>query len=364
MVTDTPTVLIVDDKEQNLQVAAGTLAVLGYEIMLATSGAEAFERLAARKPDLILLDILMPEMDGLQVCRELKGSPANKDIPVIFLSARSETNDVVLALESGGVDYITKPFKRAELLSRVRTHIELQRSRNRLKELVAQREDFIATLAHDLKNPLSALQLSGALLSERKAELPEKLQSLAESISNSSKAANSLLGSILDDVAAASTSEFHPPKANDLSASITTVVSQHLPLANEKEITLTHEIRDDIPPTLFAPQALDQILSNLISNAIKFSPQGGTVHLEAFVSTNGGHIIRVTDSGPGFTEADRERIFDKFVRLSARPTGGEKSTGLGLAIAKRLADQQGAELTLEPSEAGEGAIFVLALSPA
>src|ERR1700704_2120145 len=132
--TNTGCLLVVDNQESNIQVVGAALGRLGFEILPANSGAQAFQRLAVRRPDLILLDLLMPEMDGFEVCRRIRENPEWTEIPIIFLSAADNKDMVVRALEGGGVDYVMKPFDTAELISRVRTHLALKTTRDRLKQ--------------------------------------------------------------------------------------------------------------------------------------------------------------------------------------------------------------------------------------
>ena len=132
---NTGCLLVVDDQESNIQIVGATLGKLGFEILPATGGLQAFQRLAVRRPDLILLDLLMPEMDGFEVCRRIRENLDWAEIPIIFLSSADDKGLIVRALESGGVDYITKPFNHAELVTRVRTHLALKRARDALKQL-------------------------------------------------------------------------------------------------------------------------------------------------------------------------------------------------------------------------------------
>ncbi|MFT5110634.1 MAG: two-component system sensor histidine kinase/response regulator, partial [Pseudoalteromonas tetraodonis] len=157
--TTTGTVLVVDDQERNVQVLGTTLSNAGFQVMAASGGQQALKRVAAHVPDLVLLDILMPGMDGFEVCKRLQSDPETAGLPVIFISAADEGDVIVRALAAGGVDYVTKPFNSDELLARVRTHIELKRSRDVMRNLISQREEFIAMMAHDLKSPLGGAKL-------------------------------------------------------------------------------------------------------------------------------------------------------------------------------------------------------------
>ena len=170
----TETILIVDDQEENLRSVGNVLTMMRSEVMLASNAEEAFQQLFKRTPDLILLDVMMPETDGLAVCRRIKTNIQWADIPVIFLSADDDKNIVVQALETGGVDYVTKPFNRAELVSRVRTQLALKQARDRLHALAEDKDEILGILAHDLKNSLAGMKLSAGLLQSRKTEMPPR----------------------------------------------------------------------------------------------------------------------------------------------------------------------------------------------
>ena len=175
-----PLILIVDDIPKNLQVLSSILSFEGYQISFASSGSQALNIIETSLPDLILLDIMMPIMDGYEVCKILKSNPRTKDIPIIFLTGKVEAEDIVHGLKIGAVDYITKPFNSAELLSRVHTHIELKLSRDaivkynyeleeskkQLLELNASKDKFFSIIAHDLRSPFTGFIGLSQLLSE------------------------------------------------------------------------------------------------------------------------------------------------------------------------------------------------------
>src|SRR5438105_10835989 len=170
-------ILVVDDVSKNLQVVGTMLRNQGYDVMPATSGRQALERVALEVPDLILLDLMMPEMDGLEVCRRLKAEPLTEQIPIIFLTASNEMEHLVKGFEVGAVDYVTKPFNPPELLARVRTHLELKHARQRLREMNDEKNEFMGIAAHDLRSPLNAIKgysemvLEDAKLDPEQAEL-------------------------------------------------------------------------------------------------------------------------------------------------------------------------------------------------
>ena len=180
-------ILVVDDQPANIQIVGAVLGNLGYEIIPASDGATALKRVALRPPDLILLDLLMPGMGGCEVCLRLKENPDWKDIPVIFLSAADDKDLIVRALDSGGVDYITKPFNQAELISRVRTQLALKAARDQLKQLAEDKDELLGILAHDLKNYLGGINMSAELMSGQiKRFNDERLTQLSENMLRSS----------------------------------------------------------------------------------------------------------------------------------------------------------------------------------
>src|SRR5271169_1128192 len=176
-------ILVVDDQPANIQIVGSVLGKLGHEIIPASDGATALKRVALRMPDLILLDLLMPGMGGCEVCEQLKRNPDWKDIPVIFLSAAGDKDLIVRALDAGGVDYITKPFNHAELISRVRTQLALKTARDQLKQLAEDKDELLGILAHDLKNHLGGMNMSAELLRNRIERFhDERLTQLSENI--------------------------------------------------------------------------------------------------------------------------------------------------------------------------------------
>jgi signal transduction histidine kinase len=169
------TILVADDVVKNLQVIGTMLRNAGYEVMPATSGRQALERVRAQLPDLVLLDLMMPEMDGLEVCRHLKEDTLTRQIPIIFLKASNEMEHLVKGFAAGAVDYVTKPFNPPELLARVRTHIELTQARERLRELNEEKNEFMGIVAHDLRNPLGAVQGYAEMITAEAQDLPRPI---------------------------------------------------------------------------------------------------------------------------------------------------------------------------------------------
>ena len=354
-----PRLLIVDDQKTNLKIIGDILEKFGFDIILASDGDEALVLLGRSPVDLVLLDVLMPGRDGFEVCRMIRTHPQWSDIPVIFLSAADDKNLIVRALEVGGVDYVTKPFNKAELISRVRTHIALKLARDSMKQLAEDKDELLGILAHDLKNHLGGMKMSAELLHERsKKQADPRLEQMAGNIRTSTHQMLAFVQEFLANSAA----------DRDISLNVepiwlhqvtSTAVQNYTEAARRKGIMLLHEGVVD-GPVAGDRKALDQVLDNLLSNAIKFSPPGKTIRVSVQPGRFGGAICRVADEGPGFTEEDKLNMFNRYRRLSARPTAGEPSTGLGLSIVKKLVEDMGGQIQCDTVH-GAGATFIISL---
>ena len=357
-------ILVVDDQPANVQVVGAVLGRLGHEIIPASDGATALRRLALRLPDLILLDLLMPEMDGCEVCRRLKKNPEWSSIPVIFLSAADDKDFVVRALESGGVDYITKPFNQAELVSRVHTQLSLKYARDRLKQLAEDKDELLGILAHDLKNHLGGMQMSAQLLNERLSRGPGADARTAQLADNMQRTSGQLLAFVKEFLANAAADHglALQPGAVNFSEAAATAVQQYEEAARHKQLEMHTDFSVTGTTVLADATALDQVLDNLLSNALKFSPPGRSIAVR--VRVDAGFVeCSIEDHGPGFTDEDKARMFRRYTRLSARPTGGEPSSGLGLSIVRKLVLAMGGELICE-SAPGAGTTFIVRLPAA
>lgn len=358
-----PTIMVVDDQPRNMKIVSELLSLsMGYEITQAGSGEQALAQLEDSIPDLILLDVMMPDMDGVETCKLIKENPALADIPIIFLSAADDKNLIVQALESGGVDYVTKPFSRAELLTRVRTHLALKLARDSLKALAEDKDELLGILTHDLKNHLGGMQMSAQLLHDRMERQPADGKSLhlVDNILLNTAQMLAFVKEFLANNMAERTLQFSAETVN-LSQAAWHAVKQYQLTAERKDIKLVCDLTPAANSMISAdPIALKQVLDNLLSNAIKFSPSGKSIYIS--VSPINGDCVEccIRDEGPGFTDEDKAHMFRRYARLSARPTGGEPSTGLGLSIVKKLIEAMHGHLLLE-STLGQGAAFIVRL---
>ncbi len=354
-----PTILIVDDVPENLQVLAGHLVGAGHEVISAVSGPRALEILARRRVDLVLLDIMMPDMDGFEVCRGLKANPKTADIPIMFITARADSEDVVDGLQLGAVDYITKPFKLLELLARVRTHLELKQTRDLLRQANAEKNRFIGMVSHDMRgfcgNVISISNLAASAPATDQAPLLEDLGIEAEHMLT---LAENLLnvdaleaGEIKLDPRPVALAEIFAFARNSLEIS-----------ARAKRIRI--ELPAHLPETeaLADRTALRQVITNYLSNAVKYSPEGSRIRLAV---TRAADRIRaeVIDQGPGLTPEQQEKLFQPYTRLGQTSSGHQHSAGLGLFLVRKLAHAMGGRVGCH-SEPGKGSTFFVELPAA
>jgi two-component system sensor histidine kinase/response regulator len=257
------------------------------------------------------------------------------------------------------VDYITKPFNRAELISRVRTQLALKFAHDQLKQLAEDKDELLGILAHDLKNHLGGMAMSAKLLHERVAHLGDtRSNQLAENILESDEKLLAFVKEFLANAAADRGVPFKPSAVN-FTESAAGTVRQYQEIARRKKLKIETDFRAYDAMVFADPHALDQVLDNLLSNAMKFSPPGKKVSVS--VHRNNGHVdCLIRDEGPGFTEEDKARMFRRYGRLSARPTGNEPSTGLGLSIVRKLVRAMNGELVCE-SDPGNGTSFTVRL---
>lgn len=356
-------ILVVDDQESNVRVLSDMLGQLGFGIIATTAGEQALKCLSGQQVDLILLDVLMPEMDGFEVCSRIRMQPQFAGIPIVFLSAADDKAFIVRALEAGAVDYVTKPFNQAELASRVKTHLALKRARDSLHQLAEDKDELLGILAHDLKNHLGGMQMSAQLMRDRANEMDDKrLKRMSSNILDASNQMFSFVNEFLANIAADREPALNL-EASSFSAAAAAAVQRYSIAAQSKSITFHESYPTEAPLVMSDQRALDQVFDNLVSNAVKFSPPDKSIWISIERVSGGIPECRVRDEGPGCSESDRAEMFRRYQRLSARPTAGEPSIGLGLSIAKRHVDAMKGSLRCE-SEPGRGATFILRLPPA
>lgn len=353
-----PLVLVVDDQEANIRLMGQVLGAAGFDVMPALSGSQALQRLRAQAPDTILLDMRMPGMDGFAVLQRLQHDPELADIPVVFVTAAHERELVVQALEAGAADYITKPFVAEELVARVRVHAQAKQLRDRLRRAIREREEMAGMVAHDLKNPLFTIALKAGVLREQ-ADDPERVRTLAGRIEAAAQRTMEFVSNYLEQRADVELRRGYQPAVCDSALLLQVLEREFDTVLANKQQRLQREAAE-LEPVLADVEAFGVVMRNLISNASKYAPAGSTITLACRRGRPGHQQFAVLDEGPGVPEAERPRLFQRFQRLSAQPTAGESSTGLGLAAALTEARWMGGELWYEDAPGG-GACFVLEL---
>ncbi|WPJ95632.1 hybrid sensor histidine kinase/response regulator [Coraliomargarita algicola] len=362
----TPKVLIVDDEPQNLRLVGEILRRADISFILALDGQEALDAVATEKPDLILLDVMMPRMDGFAVCANLKKSPDTASIPIIFLSAASSPAEVVSGFTAGAVDYIKKPFVREELLARVYTHLRLSATQRQLDAESKAKAELIARLAHDIKNPSGAIKgLSKYIIDELKhcqhENLPEIL-SMAQLIQDSADGMTDLVIGILDEARrSAHSNENSVTETIQVAEVIEYLLQLNSLSAREKDIdidfTNTHPAQVAI-----SRRILVEMFDNLLNNAIKYSSEGANIQVrlkspQLFAS---GMRFEVIDQAPTITAEKRAGLFSPFAQGDSKNTV-EASHGVGLSIVQRLVKMHAGKLGVEAREQGDGNRFYIEL---
>ncbi|MFN3428406.1 MAG: response regulator [Candidatus Sericytochromatia bacterium] len=358
MLTDPGTILVVDDTALNRDMLSRRLRREGHTVVVAEGGAEALAALAREAFDLVLLDVMMPVMDGLEVLASLRRSHSLAELPVIMVTARDQSADMVEALALGANDYVAKPIDFPVLLARVRTQLALRRL-SRLKD------EFLAIASHDLKNPLSEVYGAASLIEamSRPGEpMPPQAHDLLGLVRRGARRMQGLIEDFLDGHALTDGQLALGAEAVDLTELAFDMAEANQAYAVTKGVTLWIEPDSASPLGLGDRRRLVQVVQNLVDNAIKFCPPGAKVTLRTALR-DGRVVLEVADTGPGLTEADLAQVFQKYARLSNRPTGNESSTGLGLAQCRQLMRAMNGELAVRTAPQG-GAVFWLTLPEA
>jgi signal transduction histidine kinase len=355
----TATVLLVDDTPTNLSVLIDYLNEFGFEILIAVDGEGALTAARAGNPDLILLDIMMPGMDGYETCKRLKEDPLTKEIPIIFISALSESMDKVKGFSSGGVDYITKPFQQDEVLARINTHLTLQQQKKELAELNTTKDKFFSIISHDMRGIFTPIVGSSDLIKRMVTKYEDdRLKKFTNNLSTSVRNALKLFENLLDwSRLQQGRMTFEPKKL-----SLTELVSQTVDLFSEHQKTKNIQIVNNIIEIYHVSgdaNMIKTIIRNLVSNALKFTHSGGTITINAkkkeeFIE------IAVSDSGVGMTSEKLNELFTLQKSKSNKGTDGERGTGLGLILCKDFVEKHGGKIWVN-SIVGKGTTFEFSL---
>jgi two-component system sensor histidine kinase/response regulator len=305
--------------------------------------------------DLILLDVMMPVMGGFEVCRKIKGSEKTKNIPIIFLTARTDDEAIEKGFALGGVDYITKHFSPVELIARVRTHIDLRKREKELLDLNNTKDMLLSIISHDLKTPFFNIMGLGDLLLKGFDEYDDAMKKeLIGNMVESSRISHNLLDNLLNWIRVQTGKMKCSPQIVSLNKPVNEVYDLLETQLKNKNVNYRSEIGDDIQ--VFADiNMLQTIIRNLLTNAIKYTPRGGTVIIKA-EAVNNRVEVKVMDTGIGITADKLDNLFQPANILSTPGTEGEPGTGFGLILIKEFVEQNKGEIEVE-SRPGERTAF-------
>ncbi len=394
-------IMVVDDNYNNLRLLSGMLMEKGYLVKSAISGAFALQSVQVTLPDLILLDIKMPEIDGYEVCRQLKIDERTRDIQVIFISAMEEIKDKVKAFAVGGVDYITKPFQHDEVIARVATHmaichmqkriknqnarleieiierkkaqeelgnanealkhnaLELEEANRNLQEADRLKTIFLAGMSHELRTPLnSIIGFTGIMLQGMSGEINEEQEKQLKMVESS---ANHLLGLINDllDVAKIEAGRVEPSIEEFVLDDIIEEIKEiFLPTMKEKNLEFKTNVQEGIILKT-DKRRVKQVLMNFLSNAVKFTDHGN-IRITVKMPGNEKVEINIADTGIGIKEEDMDKLFQPFLQIPISIIKRHEGTGLGLHLSWKLADLLGGSVSAK-SDSGKGSEFTFML---
>lgn len=365
---DQSRILVVDDDEIIRKLLRRVLERSGFLVDEAASGEAAFDQIVAHPPDLILLDVVMDGMDGFSTCRKIKCSEEMKEVPVIFVTGRSDTGSIVEGLDAGGSDYITKPINRHEALARIRNHLKMRALMKCQREFIdglkkanLAKNRIIGIASHDLRNPIASIRGLSEFLEEAGPLNPDQLE-IADTIQSTADSMLHLVDELLDISVIESGEERTEREACSISKIVASSLNIYQFTASKKSIDLVLEDKGDIPERLMLDKMqVRRLVDNVLSNAVKYSPNNTAVNVTL---ERDGDLVKITvqDEGPGIPEAEMHKLFTDFGKTSVQPTGNETSTGLGLSICKKIVESHHGRIYAANRKDGTGAVFTIEFS--
>lgn len=359
-------ILLVDDEPRNLDVLEGFLYGSGYELVRASSGEEALGCIAATPFDLVLLDVMMPDMDGLDVCRRIKEADGTRFMPVIIITSLYQKEDRIAAIKAGADDFITKPVDKSELSARVKSLLrvkslsdELEMKYREVLKLQELKDNFLHMIVHDFKNPLTGMVgyldlLSGAMNSN----CHDKCHRYVQNARNSTIKIKGMVQDLLDLCRL----EEHRLHLKKEGASLAQLIKDNIeelqkPIIDNKlsvDVEGAEDLRISVDRALFS-----RVIGNILQNAIRYSPREGEIIFRA-EEREGEAVISISDQGPGLPEEALERVFEKFYQVEAKDKGTRSGVGLGLAFCDLVCKAHGGNIKAA-NNPGRGCAFIITL---
>lgn len=355
---NTPTVMIVDDEPLARDIIEGFLFREKYNLQFAASGKEALANIPAVDPDLILLDVMMPDLDGFEICRRLKAQSQWQHVPIILITVLDSKEDLARGLDAGADDFLYKPVNDIELRARVRSMLRIKKQYDQLKTTLRLREDMTNMIAHDLRNPLTTIIGYCSLLMIQSNCSPKDRNKIEE-IQTHALRLNSMLNDMLIMAKMESQHLLLNPASVDLNNLVQHVKTIFEPFAQLSKVTLVLDLPVHSPAISLDADLFERVLDNLISNAIKFAPSYSVVTVQVEYPAAGvpQFRLKVMDEGAGIPPENRDRIFDKFETVSLYKKNALQ-VGLGLAFCKLVIDAHKGRIFVEPNTP-TGSIFVV-----
>jgi len=366
-------VLIVDDQSDNLKVLYNTLKPLGYDISLAATGQQAINHISEHRPDLILLDITLPDINGIDVCRKIKEYKATENIPVIFISACTDSSDVVKGFDVGCVDYIRKPFVETEVIARVQNHLTLKFLHENLERRVVERThelekakvlaetanqaktQFLSRMTHEFKTPLNSILGFSQLQEQQIAESDtNNLVISREYIFNAGTHLLSLVENVLDLAHMENQQLKLPLEKVSINETLESSININREMADEAGISIDYNLLE--VSIQGNKHRLEQVFNNLLTNAIKFNFKHGMVSINVKIVDDDQVEVSFMDSGVGIADEDEERIFMPFTRLAYAEKHEIPGAGIGLSQSKYLVEEMNGSIDFH-SQLGQGSVF-------
>jgi two-component system, sensor histidine kinase and response regulator len=348
-------ILIVDDEEYSLDLLKSLLEK-EYQVECAENGFSALKKVDSFLPDLILLDVMMPGLNGFEVCKKINSNSKYADIPIIMITARVDEDDIKEGFDNGAIDYIRKPFTVLEVLLRVKNVLKMRRSILQLKELNTIKDEFVSMVSHDLKSPLTTIAGYCEILLDEKSNsnLTPKQHKMLKEIQNSSRYQHEIIKNLLN----LSMLDSGKMKLNKreflLIDAINASIDELKFKIDKKKIDIKINVDDNLK--IFADfYRIIQVLMNIIANSLKYTDNGGVIDIDTHKKSD-SIIVSIKDTGIGISQEDIEKIFNPYQIFSTHGVKGEKGTGLGLNICMRIINAHDGKIWVE-SEVGKGSSF-------
>lgn len=367
-------ILVVDDVQSNVLLLKALLGREGFNIIYAMNGTEALEKVKSESPDLVLLDVMMPDMDGFEVAGRLKVEPSQAEIPIIFLTALNDSASVVKGFQLGANDFISKPFRREELLIRVEHQLSLVDARRiilrqteELRKTIAGRDKLYSVIAHDLRSPMASIKMlcNTIMMSIEPGSVLQDVFEMLEMANKTSEEVFSLLDNLLKWTKSQLGKLSNVPQPIDLVGLVDGVIEVFKPIAESKSIALALERSIESVEVVVDVEMIKSVVRNLISNAIKFSHKDTTVttRVETRMDERNGLnevIVIVSDKGCGIKEEDQPKLLNEATHFTTFGTNSEEGSGLGLLLCKDFVAKNNGQLWFT-SKPGAGSDFCFSL---